>query len=262
MTGERDSGVIRSATNAALQRVRLVASGKEKSLILLEGERLIDEAHRTGLGIEGLLVDEDHADLQTRWEVAGLHSRLVARGLLKRFGTLTQSPGCLALARVPVEPDLDELLGHLKTGLVLVVAGVSDPGNLGAVARTAEAAGVRVLIVLPGGASPWNQKALRGSMGSLLRLPVVRPSSAGEAASTLARLGFRQVRAATRDGTDYRDIDWSGRIALWLSSETGALPAATAEFEGVSIPMRGNTESLNVGAAAAILLFAASSGRD
>ncbi|TPW16665.1 MAG: RNA methyltransferase, TrmH family [bacterium] len=252
--------LIRSATNAALQRVRRVASGKETSLILLEGERLIDEAHRTEFGIESLFVDEDRAELAARWRAAGLQPRLVARGLLKRFGTLAQSPGCLALAHVPVEQDLDTLLDSSATGLVLIASGISDPGNLGALARTAEAAGVRALILTPGGASPWNEKALRGSMGSLLRLPVVRPTSADRTASDLARLGFRQVRAATRGGTDYREFDWSGRVGLWLGSETGALPAAAGGFDGVSIPMRGDTESLNVGAAAAILLFAARPG--
>jgi len=257
MTGGRDSDVIRSASNAALQRVRRVASGKEKSLILLEGERLIDEAHRAHFEIESLFVDEDRSDLNSRWRSAGLLPRTVARGLLGKLSTLAQSPGCLALARVPTERDLNELLKHLDTGLVVVAAGISDPGNLGGLARTAEAAGACALIVLPGGASPWNEKALRGSMGSLLRLPLVRPSSAEQVAHELARLHFRQVRAATRSGTDYRQFDWGGRIALWLGSETGNLPLVADEFEGVSIPMHGDTESLNVGAAAAILLFAA-----
>lgn len=257
MTGEFEADIIRSAANSALKLVRLVASGRERSLILLEGERLIDDAHRAGVAITSLFVDVDRPELYARWQSAGLAPRLVARGLLDRVGTLAQSPGCLALARVPAEPDLDNILTPITTGLVVVAAGIADPGNLGALARTAEAAGVKALLVTPGGASPWNDKALRGSMGSLLRLPVARPADADQAATTLTRLGFRQVRAATTGGHDYRNFEWRGRVALWLGSETGALPPAAAGFAGVSIPMRGATESLNVGAAAAILLFAA-----
>lgn len=252
-----ETEILRSATNPALKQVRLVTSGKDKNLILLEGERLIDEAHRARFAMENLFVDEERHELLTRWRSDGLHPRRVARGLLDRFSTLGQSPGCLALARVPDERDLDELLGSMMAGLVVVAAGISDPGNLGALARTAEAAGASALIVTPGGASPWNNKALRGSMGSLLRLPVARPSHADVAASGLARLKFRQIRAVTRGGTDYRQFDWSGRVALWLGTEAGDWPAAAEAFEGVSIPMHGDTESLNVGAAAAILLFAA-----
>ncbi|MDZ4806506.1 MAG: RNA methyltransferase [Candidatus Eisenbacteria bacterium] len=261
MNRDFEPETLRSATNPALQRVRLVASGKDKSLILLEGERLIDEAHRAHFEIESLFVDEERPELQLRWQAAGLEPRRVARGLLERLGTLAQSPGCLALARVPPERELDDLLSTTKTGLVVVAAGIGDPGNLGALARSAEAAGAGALIVTPGGASPWNEKALRGSMGSLLRLPVARPPSASAAASALARLGFRQVRAATRGGLDYRSFDWRGRLVLWLSSETGALPPEAEGFEGVSIPMLGATESLNVGAAAAILLFTAATFR-
>ena len=118
--------------------------------------------------------------------------------------------------------------------------------------------------MLPGGCSPWNEKALRGSMGSLLRLPVLRPAAAPEAVARLGSLGFRQVRAATRDGTPLERFDWSGRIALWFSSETGGLPAEldAHAFEDVSIAMAGGVESLNVTAAAAILLHAAARGRE
>jgi tRNA G18 (ribose-2'-O)-methylase SpoU len=65
------------------------------------------------------------------------------------------------------------------------------------------------------------------------------------------------VRAATRGGASPSDFDWTGRVALWVGSETGALPEAGSHFEGVTIPMRGSVESLNVTVAASLLLFAA-----
>ena len=130
MDRKNERSILRSASNPALVRVRAVASGKDKSLILLEGERLIEDAHQARFEIENLFVDEERPELQARWVAAGLAPRSVARGLLNRFSTLAQSPGCLALVRVPLEQDLDDLLENKEARLVVVAAGIADPGNL------------------------------------------------------------------------------------------------------------------------------------
>ena len=91
----------------------------------------------------------------------------------------------------------------------------------------------------------------------LLRLPVVRMPDPQTAAERIAARGFRQVRAATRDGSVPEAFDWSGPIAIWLSAESGALPQAAEAFEGLTIPIHSTVESLNVTAAATVLLFAA-----
>ena len=143
---------------------------------------------------------------------------------------------------------------------LLVVDGVSDPGNLGALARAAEALGVAGIGIVRGGARPWNAKALRGSMGSLLRLPVIRFDSAEVAARTLEERGVRRVVARTRGGTPAGEFDWSGPLALWVGSETGDSSSVTEGFEGVTITMEGRAESLNVTVAAALLLDAARRG--
>jgi TrmH family RNA methyltransferase len=158
-------------------------------------------------------------------------------------------PPAVDLAKIPLD----------ERALLLVVAGVADPGNLGALARSAEAFGARALLVARGGASPWNEKALRGSMGSLLRLPVGHGTDAEAIARALAARKVRQVSAATRGGEPLESFDWRGPIALWMGSETGALPASARAFERVTIPMAGEVESLNVAVAAALLLHA--SGR-
>jgi TrmH family RNA methyltransferase len=145
----------------------------------------------------------------------------------------------------------------------VVVAGIQDPGNVGALARTAEAAGASALFVVEGGCSPFNAKALRGSMGSLLRLPVLRPSAAAEAFNELSGLGVHQVVAATRGGARFDAFTWKGPVALWFSGEAGRLDfSGGAAPEAVTIPLQGGVESLNVGAAAAVLCFAARAGLD
>ncbi len=248
--------VIRSASNPALKRVRAVGAGREDGVVLLEGDRLVDEALRQDLELELCLVAEERAPRAAELAAAGAPVRLVPAELLQRVSKLVTSPGVLAVGAAPRPLALTELDPRVAR-LVLVACGVSDPGNLGALARTAEAAGAGA-IVLVGGASPWNEKALRGSMGSLLRLPF---AFADDAASARAALdGYRQVRAATRGGADFAGFDWSGPIAVWVTAETGQLPAEAEGIEGVTIPMAGAVESLNVTAAAAVLLFAAKGG--
>jgi len=224
--------------------------------MVLEGERLIVDALGAGLALEVLLVADDREELAAGWEADGLPVRRVLADLLKRTSSLKTSPGCLALVARPPSRDLASL-ALTPNALVLVLAGIGDPGNLGALARSAEAAGVEALVVLAGSASPWSTKALRGSMGSLLRVPVVEAEGAAELARALDARGLRQVTAGTRGGQAFSDFDWSGALALWMASEAGELPEATADFESVTIPMAGAVESLNVGVAGALLLFAA-----
>jgi TrmH family RNA methyltransferase len=252
--------VIRSRTNAKLKRVGAVRAGKEAGMLLLEGERLVADAVESGVTLELLLVSEEQRERGNpaidAWMSGALEAALVESAVLAQASTLETPPGVIALARQPRGIEASELELEAHT-LLLAVAGLSDPGNLGALARTAEAAGVRALYVSPGSASPWNAKALRGSMGSLLRLPVLAPLPLDELARELGARGVRQAAAATRGGTSWRDFNWKGPLALWVGGETGAEPACFEDFERVSIPMAATVESLNVTVAASLLLFAA-----
>jgi TrmH family RNA methyltransferase len=250
--------VIRSREHPLIKRVGAVRAGREPSLVVLEGDRLIDDAIGAGFALDVVLVAEDRADRADLLERWGQEVKIVERALMKRISALTSSPGTMALCSTPKPIDIAEV-AFTHDSLVLVVAGVADPGNVGALARCAEAFGARAIFFARGGASPWNEKALRGSMGSLLRVPVSHGASAETIAHELASRGVRQVIAATRGGNDPRAFDWDGPMALWVTNETGALPPVASTFEKLTIPMAGRAESLNVTVAAALLLFA--SGR-
>jgi TrmH family RNA methyltransferase len=245
--------IIRSKDNAALRRARAVGAGREEGL-LLEGERLLRDAIASGQQLEFVLVSAEHSELGDEWSAAGLDVRVAATGLLEGSSRLRSAPGCMAVCATPRTLSPQELAA--RDGMLLAIAGVADPGNLGALARTAEAAGVAGLAIVAGGCSPWNEKALRGSMGSLLRLPVGL-ASVDEFNAAFARAGRRPVRAATRGGAPHTEYAWSARSVLWLAAETGALPEGAELFEAVSIAMAGPSESLNVAAAGAVLLFEA-----
>lgn len=248
--------VIRSRSNALLKRIGAAQAGRDADCLVLEGDRLIDDALAAGLEFDALLVAEDRAARAGELESRGLPGRLVEAPLLARVSSLETSPGILALAKRPSLRPLAEL-GADRFPRVLVVAGIQDPGNLGALARSAEAAGFGALVCASGGAKPFGPKALRGSMGSLLRLAVFEGVELSEGHQRLESEGYRQVGAATRDGSDWRSFDWSAPIAIWVGGETGAAHVAMKDLESVSIPMAGEVESLNVTVATSLLLFAA-----
>ena len=251
MSGWEDVAVIRSAQNAKVKRVRGAQAGKADGVVVLEGERLVRDAVASGWALELALIAEGAFELERVLE--GVDVAFVDAELLARVSGLRSGARVVALAR---EPEL-RALGDLEVaadGLVLVIDGVQDPANLGALVRSAEAAGASAIVHVAGGAAPFHARALRGSMGSLLRVPVYCAADRAAVVAALVGKGVRLVRPDTRGGTDWRAVDWSGAVALWIGGEVSA---AEVEAEGVTIAMAGAVESLNVTVAAALLLFAA-----
>jgi TrmH family RNA methyltransferase len=247
--------VIRSRANPLLKRAAAVLEGVEPGTIALEGDRLVDDALLAGTKLEIVLVAADRVARIDELAARGAVVRRVDAELIQRVSKLKHSPGILAIAPAPPSIDLGRIALDERS-VLLVAAGVADPGNLGSLARSAEAFGARAFLVARGGASPWNEKALRGSMGSLLRVPVDYGRDIDAITTALESRNVRCVRAATRGGKDARTFDWKGPLAIWVGSETGEMPARTESFEAVTIPMAGDVESLNVAVAASLLLFA------
>jgi tRNA G18 (ribose-2'-O)-methylase SpoU len=245
---------IHSRENPLVKRYAAALAGREAGVLALEGERLVRDALQAEVELECVLLAASRAAEAASF--APCPVRLVDDALLARLSELEAPPGVAALARQPAQVELEDLPRGARS-LLVCVAGVSDPGNLGAIARSAEAFGACGLVVAKGGASPWRGKALRGSMGSLLRLPVRDRVEPAAAAQELVRLGWRLVVAATRGGVDPRELDWRGPVALWLSGETGELPDLGAPSRATTIPLDSRVESLNVAVAAAVLVFAA-----
>jgi TrmH family RNA methyltransferase len=255
-----DLPVITSRSNALVQRARRVVSGDEAGFLALEGDRLVDDAITAGSDIEVVMLAADRRERADELAKLGQRVQLVDASIVEQVSSLDKSPGILAIATIPKAADLETSKLDGRT-LIVVVAGVADPGNLGALARAAEAFGATTLVALAGGAAPWSTKALRGSMGSLLRLPVAAPMQARACFALLSRRKVRQVCATTRGGIDPQKFDWQGPIALWVTGETGVAPDVGASFESVTIPIAAQVESLNVTVAASIVLFCASRAR-
>lgn len=251
---------IRSTSNSLVKRLRAVARGRDRDVVLLEGERLVLDAIQTGTPIELIAVRAGSAEAGLTPPAGTLLVEIDA-SIFGSLGSMKTTPSVLALAQPPQPAAWEELCGRADA-LVVVVAGIQDPGNLGALARTAEAAGASGLVILGGGCRPDHPRALRGSMGSFLRLPFRAEESPAVVLRALEEHAVRSLRAATRAGVDMNRADWSGRVALWMSAESGDAPPEFESLPGVTISLASGVESLNVTQAAAVLLFAANRNGD
>ncbi|WP_396627382.1 TrmH family RNA methyltransferase [Luteitalea sp.] len=249
-----------SRRHPLVTRCRNAADGHGEDA-LLDGPHLIDEALAHGLPISVVLVAEG-AD--ARAEIATLAARATRQHVPVQWVTPavldaaspTRTPsGILALATLALRP-IDALLTPAPA-LVTLAIDVQDPGNLGALARSSEAAGATGLLAAGSSAHPLGWKVLRGSMGSALRLPVARDTHAREAAQALRDAGLRLVALDPRADVDLHGADLTGPLAICAGSEGAGLPADLLQDADLRlrIPMRAPVESLNVAVATSLVLF-------
>jgi TrmH family RNA methyltransferase len=147
--------------------------------------------------------------------------------------------------------------------LVLVLAGLQDPGNVGAIVRAAAGFGASGIVAIEGSANPFSWKALRGAMGGTFRIPVAARGTLAEMIAAARRENVRIVAAVPRGGTPLPDLDLRQPTAIVLGSEGSGISQAVMATvqQTLSIPMRAPVESLNVAIAAAVILYEASRQR-
>lgn len=257
---------ISSLRNPAVQRYRgLRESGARRAsgLAAAEGFNLLREALLSGVDLVQVFMSRRarerpaYPDLAERLEAgvsAGRWECFEVPGEVLERAAHTESPQGVLLVFRPRAFRLEEILAG--DGPVLLLDRIADPGNLGLILRTAEAAGCAGAVSGPGTVDPLNPKCIRASAGSAFRLPVV-PAGLESAAAALAGAGWRLFATSPRAGVEYTDADLRGRIGLLLGQEGGGLAQGFLErFAGLRIPT-GRVESLNVAMAAGVLLYEA-----
>jgi RNA methyltransferase, TrmH family len=249
----------------------------------VEGPKLVEDALHSGLEAEALLVSESgEADLERILRAAseseaGIPRSRVMRTTDKLFASVagTETPqGVAALFRQPVW-EFDDVVrvaagvdGAFRgdAALVVVMAALQDPGNVGTIVRSAEAFGATGVVTTRGSADPWSPKALRASAGSGLRVPVLRGMAIPVLLAQLRVAGIKIVAAsshAAAAGEDGAGADLREAVAIFIGNEGAGLPR---EIENVadariSIPMSAGAESLNAGVAASVVLYEAARQR-
>jgi TrmH family RNA methyltransferase len=264
--GQRDA--ILSRANPLLQKLRaLKKQGATQHLMLIEGPRLLEEAIAAGVALVEVVVTLRFAEsrrgraLLTAFDTQHQRVRFVSESAAASLSDVTTHQGVLALARRPEVQPQDATLS--PSALVLVAVALQNPGNLGSLLRTAEAAGATGVFLTAGSADPLSSKALRGAMGSAFRLPHVRGLEPAAILRELRSSGIVSIGTVTTGGTPYDRVDFRRPIALWLGNEGAGLPAEVVQAadEQVTIPMAAGVASLNVAVAAGILLFEAARQR-
>jgi len=172
-------------------------------------------------------------------------------GVIDRLASTESPQPVLAVVRIPAPP-----LDLAAAGLVVVADRIADPGNLGTILRSAEAAGFEAVVVTAGSVDPFNPKVVRASAGSLFRMPVLHADLTAVHAA-----GLRTVGTSSHRGSAHTEADLTGRIALVVGNEARGLPDDAAVDEWVTIRHHGRAESLNVAMAATVLCFEAARQR-
>jgi RNA methyltransferase, TrmH family len=239
---------------------RHTAREAERAFVV-DSLKVLDAALDAGAAIESLYLAPGGGDEATveRAVATGIRATPLAAGVVERVaGTVTPQP-VLAVASyvdVPLESLRD-------SDLVVVCVDVRDPGNLGTVLRTAEAAGVGGVICCDGTVDVYNPKSVRASAGSLFHVRVVAGGKPEEVLATLGDWGLRRTATRPSGGQAYHRADLRRPTAIVLGNEASGLPAGLDRLldETVTIPMAGRGESLNVGMAAAVMCFEAARQR-
>lgn len=244
----------------AFTRGELTAEG----YCAIEGLRILEEAIRSGLRFQAVFVS---ASAETK-----------AQRLLPQIGAHVETvllPDKLFAGVVPSETpqgvaalvkwkqfSLEEILAKAQVGPLLVIAGVQDPGNLGTILRSAEAFGAGGVLLGEGTVSPFNPKVVRGSAGSVFRVPLARAKMI-EVVSGMRKSGVRLMATSSHKGTPLGQAKLGVALAIFIGSEGAGLPRDLIPKmdELVAIPHSPQVESLNAGVAASIVLYEAARQR-
>lgn len=257
---------ITSRQNPAARAFRDLADHPDPTgaRVLLDGAHLVRDALEASIELEIACVAASR--LEQSSEEGTLAATLTNRGVEvitvpdRVFGAISpvRTPsGIIAIGRR--QPTSVSDVCSRPSPLLVVSVDVQDPGNVGAVIRVAEAAGATGTFVTGASANPFSWKALRGSMGSALRLPVVTTAALAIVQACLRQSRVRTVAAVAQGGRDPEAIRWDGGVAVMVGGEGSGLSdeVAAACDERVTIPMAPRVDSLNVAVAAAILLYTA-----
>ncbi|MGI8783170.1 MAG: TrmH family RNA methyltransferase [Acidobacteriota bacterium] len=242
------------------RRVIQHCSKKSEDLFPVEGVHMVREALDQGVPIQDALVSpallstKEGQALIERISLQGIQPAEVPAQLFESISDLQAPQGILILCRKRQWTKGDLRLNSKQP--LLVLCGVQDPGNLGTIVRSCDASGAPGIVTLEGTVSMYNLKVIRATMGSLFRFPVLEAYSPEQLLKLAARIQYRLIAAVGSGGTDFQTVDYQ-KSALLLGSEAGGIPQELLERAAatISIPIAPGVDSLNVGIAAAVLLF-------
>lgn len=250
---------------APYRTMRWQSEHREQGIFVAEGEKVVRRLLESSIEIVSLLLPEpwlrEYAELLQSRPEKKITAYTADKAVLEELTGFSMYQGVLGVGRVPPPVLLEDLLSTRKTPLLIVaVEGVSAAENIGGLVRNCVAFGADAILVGETTCSPYLRRAVRSSMGTIFKLPVIQST---RLSATLAQARARSFRViAAHPHTNEKtlmDADFSQNCIIVLGSEGAGLAAATLEGcdEAVAIPMQNGVDSLNVGTAGAVFLYEA-----
>ena len=253
---------IHSKDNKTVKLAASLAEKKHRDALgayLIEGPNLVREALQQGVRIQFIFTgagalnqQQEIQDILSLAEDSDSAVCVLSEDCFAKIAT-SQTPQPIMAVAEKRTWQLRDVFS--PGGNVLVLDRIQDPGNLGTLLRTAEATGFAGALIVKGGADPYGPKAVRAGAGCVFRFPLLLCDSPAEALDILAKQR-KQVWTADMEGTPCYDAELAQNVAIVIGNEGNGADALFKENSGrVTVPMAGQTESLNAGIAAAILMY-------
>ena len=255
---------ITSTQNARVKAMRALREPKtrrKEGLMLIEGEKMLSEARACGLRVSDVLYDETRIDAAA----AGAGAISASPHVLESLCETVTPQGIVAAVEPPKQPTLCDIVsGARAQGHALLIAaldGVQDPGNVGTIWRTCDAAAFDALLISESCPDPFSPKVLRASMGAAFRVPVLRVNMP-KALSAL-REGGCSIISSQLDGAPFFENLPAGDAAIVIGNEARGVSSDVRALatHNLRLPMPGRAESLNAAVAAGIMIYACIAGR-
>ncbi|MGD6833300.1 TrmH family RNA methyltransferase [Sutcliffiella halmapala] len=245
---------IESVKNNKVKQWKKLHKKKEREqsgMFLIEGFHLIEEALKIEGLIEEIIVAEDRS-IPSHWNLNNVELIYAVPNVLKELSETETPQGIVAICRIPKSDELS----ILPNQRLLFLDNVQDPGNVGTMIRTADAAGLDMVILGEGCADLYSSKVIRSTQGSLFHLPIHR----GNLSEWIKKAKEQQIPVygtSLQNGIPYDEVAPSESFALILGNEGKGMAAEHLDQtdQNLYIPIHGQSESLNVGVAAGILMY-------
>lgn len=252
--------VIQSKDNALIKETKKLKEKRyraHKNQFIIEGFRFVEEALKSDFNVSEVFLSEKALD---RWHSFDMNKKLqqktklhiVKESILKIVSNTETPQGVVAV----VENNKKTAIS--SEGFYVLVDKLQDPGNMGTIIRSAHAAGAKGIILTKGTVDVFNDKTLRSTMGSIFNIPIIEDNDL-KVVNSLKEMGYKLIVSSLEDSKNFYDIDLTENIIIAVGNEgTGISTEIYSKGNvKVKIPMPGNAESLNVAAAASIMMFEA-----
>lgn len=252
--------MITSTSNAQMKQIAALLKKskerKEQKAFVIEGRKMFEEICTDKSRLVKAYFSESYAKEAYPKGLPEFPCEVVADKVFEAVAETVTPQGVLAIVKMP-EYSLAEMVE--SAGTLVLLEDLRDPGNLGTIIRTAEAAGVSGVILSKESVDVYNPKVIRSTMGAVYRVPFLYVEDFKETLQVLKESQVRLLAAHLKGTKTFEKADYSGKVGILIGNEANGLTEETAEMaeEKVLIPMAGSVESLNAAVAAALLMYEA-----